>query len=434
MSMPMKDSGVDWLGQVPAHWTMKRLRHVVQFNPKPNWKALERQQSNYSFLPMEAIGETGEIDKSRTRSLAEVRGGYSYFSDGDVIYAKVTPCFENGKGAVLQALIGGHGFGTTELTVMRPNGIDRSYLYALTYAFCFRSPAASEMQGTGGLKRVPEDYARNYRCAIPPIEEQIAICSYLDRATTRIDALVAKKTRFIELLREKRQALITHAVTKGLDPNVPMKDSGVEWFGKVPMHWTTYRLAMLFREVSRTGRQDLPVLSISIHDGISDDELDEEERSRKVTLIEDRSKYKKVMPGDLAYNMMRAWQGAFGAVAVMGQVSPAYVVAEPKVQISTVFIEFLLRTPMAIEEMRRFSRGIADFRSRLYWEHFRDVRVCLPPVDEQIQIVSSVGAKTSRIDTLIAKTERSIELLREHRSALITAAVTGKIDVGEAHA
>lgn len=209
---------------------------------------------------------------------------------------------------------------------------------------------------------------------------------------------------------------------------LPTKDSGVEWIGEIPAHWETMKLAWCFREVARTGHADLPVLSISIHDGISDEELEAADRDRKVTHIEDRSKYKRVVPGDLAYNMMRAWQGAFGAVGVAGQVSPAYVVAEPKVPLNTTYIELLLRTPMAIEEMRRFSRGIADFRSRLYWEHFRDVRVCLPPVDEQNRIVTEIASAASRIDALVAKKTRFIALLREKREALIKKSVTKGLD------
>lgn len=206
--------------------------------------------------------------------------------------------------------------------------------------------------------------------------------------------------------------------------NSPLKDSGVEWLGRIPAHWEIRRLALCFREVARPGNEDLPVLSISIHDGISDDELDADERKRKVTHIEDRSKYKRVLPGDLAYNMMRAWQGGLGAVSVEGQVSPAYVVAEPKVPLNTRYVELLLRTPMAIEEMRRFSRGIADFRSRLYWEQFRDLRVCLPPVDEQNAILTEIAKATSRIDALILKKMRFIDLLRDKRRSMITRLVT----------
>ena len=171
------------------------------------------------------------------------------------------------------------------------------------------------------------------------------------------------------------------------------------------------------------------MLSVSIHNGVSDGELSDEERDRKVALSEDRTKYQGVEPGDLVYNMMRAWQGAFGAVAVSGLVSPAYVVARPIAEFRTKFLEHLLHTKSAAEEIRRYSRGIADFRMRLYWEYFRDIRVCLPPLAEQDEILSHIDRETARIEGLIEKTERSIALLKEKRAALITAAVTGKIDV-----
>ncbi len=257
----------------------------------------------------------------------------------------------------------------------------------------------------------------------------MAIARFLDRETGRIDGLIEKKTRFIALLKEKRAAVITHAVTRGIDPDAPMRDSGVGWLGRVPAHWDVLRIAALFREVSRPADPALPVLSVSIHDGVTDGELADEDRDRKVALSEDRTKYQGVAPGDLVYNMMRAWQGAFGAVMVKGLVSPAYVVAAPVTTFRTKFIEHLLHTKSAAEEIRRFSRGIADFRMRLYWDHFRALKVCLPPLEEQDRILSEIDAETARIDGLISLTERSIDLLREKRAALITAAVTGKIDV-----
>ena len=270
---------------------------------------------------------------------------------------------------------------------------------------------------------------RNTVIPLPSLEGQRKIVSFLDRETGRIDGLIEKKTRFIELLKEKRAAVITHAVTKGIDPDAPMKDSGVDWLGRVPAHWDVMRIAALFREVSRPADPALPVLSVSIHDGVTDGELADEDRDRRVALSEDRTKYQGVAPGDLVYNMMRAWQGAFGAVTVKGLVSPAYVVAAPVTTFRTKFIEHLLHTKSAAEEIRRFSRGIADFRMRLYWDHFRALKVCLPPLEEQDRILSDIDAETARIDGLIALTERSIDLLREKRAALITAAVTGKIDV-----
>jgi len=240
---------------------------------------------------------------------------------------------------------------------------------------------------------------------------------------------VAEQQRLIELLKEKRQAVISHAVTKGLNPAAPMKDSGVEWLGEVPAGWEVVRLANLFQEVDERGNADLPVLCVSIHNGISDRELDEEEMDRKVSRSEDRSIYKQVKSGDLVYNMMRAWQGGFGAATVEGMVSPAYVVARPRQKISTAFVELLLRTPQAIEQMRRHSKGVTDFRLRLYWDEFKNITIALPPGNEAEEICKGIEKLTCEFDSLIAEAQRAIALLKERRTALISAAVTGKIDV-----
>jgi type I restriction enzyme S subunit len=273
------------------------------------------------------------------------------------------------------------------------------------------------------------DTIGSIRVALPPPGETASLMAFLDHETAKIDALIAEQEKLIALLKEKRQALISHSVTKGLDPNAPMKDSGIEWLGQVPAHWDIARLGTIFREVSDVGAEDLPILSVSIHDGISDKELDEAEMERKVTRSEDRSKYKAVQPGDLAYNMMRAWQGAFGAVTVAGQVSPAYVVARPIGEVCTSFIEQLLRTPQAIEQMRRHSRGVTDFCLRLYWEEFKNIRVALPPLREQHALLDAAAIETKKFDSLVGEATSAIELLKERRSALISAAVTGKIDV-----
>ena len=171
---------------------------------------------------------------------------------------------------------------------------------------------------------------------------------------------------------------------------------------------------------------------MSIHHGVSDKEIDEKDMDRMVVRSDDRSKYKRVAPGDLVYNMMRAWQGGFGSVTVEGMVSPAYVVARPNRPLQTAFIEGLLRTPQAIEQMRRYSQGVTDFRLRLYWEEFKNIQVPLPPMAEQVEIMCHISQEAIKINALISKANQSIELMKERRSALISAAVTGKIDVRQA--
>ncbi len=263
----------------------------------------------------------------------------------------------------------------------------------------------------------------------PPPDEQIRVATFLGRETAKIDALVGEQRRLIGLLKEKRRAVISHAVTRGLDPHTPIKASGIEWLGDVPSHWEVGRMANVFREVAESGVGDLPILSVSIHHGVSDKEFNAEEMDRKVTRSDDRSKYKRVAPGDLVYNMMRAWQGGFGTVTVEGMVSPAYVVARPKTSITTAYVEHLLRTPQAIEQMRRYSRGITDFRLRLYWDEFRNIQIPLPPEQEAVEICRAIKSMDNSFNELTAEAERAIQLLQERRAALISAAVTGKIDV-----
>lgn len=284
--------------------------------------------------------------------------------------------------------------------------------------------ANSNTQLNIGMKDIPK-----LRFALPPRDEQSAIARFLDHETAKINALIAEQEKLIALLAEKLQATISHAVTRGLNKHAPTKDSGVPWLGDVPAHWTISRLGNLFREVNMPGNDELPVLSVSIHDGVSDKALGDAEMDRKVTRSDDKSKYKAVRPGDLTYNMMRAWQGGFGTVTVEGMVSPAYVVARPVSTFLTSFVEAVLRTPAAVTEIKRHSRGITDFRLRLYWEEFKNIQVALPSKDEQVDIASFVEKVVCKAERLAAEAGRGIELLKERRSALIAAAVTGQIDV-----
>lgn len=423
-----KDSGVEWIGKVPEHWQAAPVKAI---STTLNGATPESAKAEYWDGEIAWYTPT-DIDNEVATELGSPR---RYISQAgfDSCAVRLAP-----PGSVIlstRAPIGSVGVTNIPSTINQgcrtlvPNdGVPAKLLASMLVA------ARNELRLRGNgttFQELSTEALRSLRMPLSPLAERESIVSRLDRETARIDALIAKKTEFIELLTKKRQALITHAVTKGLNPKAKMTDSGVEWIGEVPAHWEVRRMATLFREAIRQGDPNLPILSISIHDGITDDELAPEDRDRRVSQIEDRTKYKRVAPGDLAYNMMRAWQGAFGAVTVDGLVSPAYVVAEPTDDFRTGYVEHLLRTPMAIEEMRRYSRGIADFRMRLYWDYFRDLKVCLPPKDEQNAILDRIGKETGRIDLLTGKTQTSIDLLKKRRSALITAAVTGQIDLRE---
>jgi type I restriction enzyme S subunit len=266
---------------------------------------------------------------------------------------------------------------------------------------------------------------------VPDLATQEAIAAFLDRETARIDKLIAKKERQVELLHKRAKQAVAELVTGATVEGMATVETGLDHIPRIPAHWSLLRAGHLFHEVAEPNTDDLPVLSVSIHTGISDRHLDDEERDRKVNLIEDRSSYKCVRPGYLAYNMMRAWQGAVGVSTVDGAVSPAYVVARPTRDLHSLYYQFLLRTPPFIEQMRQGSKGITDFRLRLYWEQFRLIMLPVPPLEEQRHIAAEAERELAHADEVAARIVRSVALLREHRAALITAAVAGQIDIRE---
>ena len=256
--------------------------------------------------------------------------------------------------------------------------------------------------------------------------QQRAIADYLDRETVRLDALVAEKKRLLNLLAEKRQALITRAVTRGLDPNVPLRDSGIPWLGKIPAHWTTERARWLFTERyerSETGEEDL--LTVSHLTGVT-------LRSEKdVNMFEAETKegYKMCLSGDLVINTLWAWMGAMGVSSKDGIVSPAYNVYEPGMHLDPRYVDALVGLSTFAQEVTRYSKGVWSSRLRLYPEGFFAVSLPIPPLREQREIAAHIANETCKLDGLRDATERTTVLLKERRTALISAAVTGQIDM-----
>ena len=282
------------------------------------------------------------------------------------------------------------------------------------------------MTGAAGQQRVPEDFVRDYRVQVPKLLQQQTIADYLDRETARLDALVAAKERVLGLLAEKRRALVTRAVTRGLDPSAPLRDSGIPWLGEIQEKWKTRRVAWLFRERDERGEPDLPLLEVSINSGVIVREFSEE---RIESTAADFNTYKVARQGDVVFNKMRMWQGAVGVAPQDGLVSPDYVVAAPTGTLSPQYASLLFRTAAFSAECARHSHGIVWDRLRLYWAGFRGIEVPLPPVQEQADIMEQIAFETKRLDELSKSAERTISLLKERRAALIAAAVTGQIEV-----
>jgi type I restriction enzyme S subunit len=265
--------------------------------------------------------------------------------------------------------------------------------------------------------------------SVPPLPQQCAIAAYLDRETARVDALIAAKGRVLELLAEKRRALVTRAVTRGLDPRARLRDSGIPWLGEIPAHWEIERTRWLFKERdqrSATGEEEL--LTVSHLTGVTP----RSEKDVNMFEADTTEGYKICLSGDLVINTLWAWMGAMGVSPLRGIVSPAYNVYAPSDRLDPGYIDSLVRVPIFAQEVTRYSKGVWSSRLRLYPEGFFEVYLPVPTVLEQRAIVAHIAKETDKVDQLRIATERTILLLKERRAALIADAVTGKIEVASA--
>ncbi len=311
------------------------------------------------------------------------------------------------------------------LAFMRP---DRKLLDGRFLFRCIQSrPVALqlELEATGVTRYgLPKGAIGSAILPLPSLDIQHRIADYLDRETTHIDALVAEKEHMLALLEEKRAALISRAVTRGLNPKAPLKPSGQGWLGDIPAHWRIERAKNLFTvrdQRSEAGEEEL--LTVSHITGVTP----RSEKDVYMFQADDKAGYKRCYPGDLAINTLWAWMGAIGVSPIEGIVSPAYHVYTSKGDLLPEYVELLCRSKPFVAEVSRWSKGVWSSRLRLYPEGLFEIRLPVPPKDEQLAMIREIAAIQSKAKTLTETLLRSIELAKERRAALITAAVTGQL-------
>ncbi len=207
---PMKDSGIEWIGEIPAEWTASKIKYCTEFAPSCNTSHLS-EDSLVTFTPMECI-KNGYFE-NREAHFSALSSSYTQYQDGDIVFAKVTPCFENGNIAIMQGLSAGFGFGSSELFVIRPQSINTEFIFYYLQNNIFKQYACATMTGTGGLKRVSPTFVRNYSVFIPSYEEQLEIVQYLDEKCSGIEVLIAKKQQHLTEIESYKKSLIYEYVT-----------------------------------------------------------------------------------------------------------------------------------------------------------------------------------------------------------------------------
>lgn len=428
----LKESGISRLGKVPAHWQPKRLRFASQTNPSANGLGLE-SDTPVSFVPMDAVGEYGGIRTDVDKAIGDIGTGYTFFADGDVIVAKITPCFENCKGALAEGLTNGVAFGTTELHVLRAGKeLDARFLFYLTISHPFRALGEAEMYGAGGQKRVPDSFIKDFRPALPPLPEQQAIARFLDHKTAQIDALIAKKQALLQKLAEKRTALISHAVTKGLDPSAPMKDTGIAWLGIIPAHWELKQLRHVGQaiigltyapsDVASDGNGTLVLRSSNIQGG----KLCFDDNVHVGSPIPDEL---RTRIGDILICSRNGSRGLIGKNAVITEDAAAQTFGAFMTIFRSDASEFVHRIFNSTLFSYQSSACLTSTINQLTIGHLNSMLIAWPPEKERNQICEFLRVHLKKLDELPMKVERAISNLKEYRSALITAAVSGKIDV-----
>jgi type I restriction enzyme S subunit len=404
------------------------LRYLADINPSVDFSELN-DDAEVTFLPMDRV-KSGYFIPNTDR-LSKLASSYNSFANGDIVLAKVTPCFENGNIAITDNLVNGKRFGSSELFVIRPNEIAQRFLFYCLQSGLFKQEGEASMTGAGGLKRISSDVLRRHRVHAFPRQTQHSIATYLDRETARIDALVAEKERMLSLLEQKRAALISRAVTRGLNPNAPTKPSGLDWLGEIPKHWDVIRSKALFREIddrTETGEEEL--LSLRMNVGL----VPHRDVSEKELTSKDIVGYKRVQTGQLVINRMRASMGLIAIAQQDGLVSPDYAVFEVIQDIRMPYFLSLFNTGVVGALFRSSSKGLGNGSQgflRLYSDNFLSIHFPVPPVAEQDAIITHIQAYQTRTATLESILRHSIVLLKERRSALITAAVTGNLQCAD---
>ncbi len=416
-----KDSGVEWLGEIPKHWEVSRLG--VLLNPislnnrldlpllsitRENGvilRDLDNEEENHNFIPDDLsnykVIKTGQFGMNKMKAW---QGSYG-ISDYDGIVSPAYFIFDLNK------------------------NIFPKYFHTAIRSKLYISYFGSASDGVRiGQWDLSKERMKQIPFLIPPLSEQTAIAAYLDDKTAKIDKAILYKENMIKLLKERQQILIHKAITKGLNPDVKMKDSGVDWIGEIPESWEVKRFKYLLDEYNvRSTNGNESLLSLSKYHGVVPKSSLEERAGQAESLIG----YKKLHPQDLVINKMQAVNGLIAVSKISGITSPDYSIyrAKNKSAINIDYIGMLMLQPVYLAEFKKRVTGVMEGFIRLYTDDLYNVYSLLPPFEEQNEIANWIENTKAKIATAITLKEQEIEKLKEYKSVLINEAVTGKVRV-----
>lgn len=409
-----KDSGVSWIGDIPEHWEVKQLRSFLTlFSEKGHGDA-----QLLSVTREQGVIERDKEDQEENHNFVpDDLSGYKYIEKGDFAINKMKAW--QGSYAVSEY----NGIVSPAYFTCKLKGVNKDFfskaIRSKVYVPFFTQYSKGIRVGQWDLN---PNALKSIPFFLPTPDEQSVIVKYIDDKTSNIDAYVADKEKEIELLQELKQKTIADAVTKGLNPDAKMKDSGISWIGEIPEHWEVKKIESLFVERrEKVSDKDYPALSVS-KQGITP-QLD------TAVKTDNGDNRKKVCKNDFVVNSRSDRKGSCGVSPYTGSVSLINIVLSPRKNIEVQYFHHLFRSNNYIEEYYRIGRGIvADLWTTRYSE-MRNIFVPLPPSDEQQAIVAYIEEKCEKIDKLASELQSEIDYLKEYKQRLIADCVTGQVNV-----
>ena len=412
-----KESGIDWIGDIPITWEQIANKHLFRLRKSQ----VGKRSSEYDLLSLTLRGIIKRDMENPEGKFPAEFDTYQEVRPGDFVFCH----FDVEETPRTVGLSPFHGMITGAYTVYElAADADSTFLYY----FYMNADTDKKLRGLyKGLRNtIPKDSFGAFKTPIPPLPEQRAIAAFLDEKCVTVDEAVRIKEEQIALLRERRQILIQQAVTRGLNPAAPMKDSGIDWIGQIPAHWEVKRNKHMFVEINeRSARGEEQHLSMSQKLGLVPANLVE-----RSLASESYQGAKLVKHGDLVLNRLKAHLAVFSLAPMEGLVSPDYSVFRPFVRgVVSDYFENLFKTSKYLGEFRLRVRGIVEGFYRLYTDDFMDCPLLVPPLDEQLAIVQNVRETSDKFANAISIKKDQIAALKEYKTSLINAAVTGKIKV-----
>ena len=433
MAREYKESGIEWIGQIPKEWKLPRLKNVAELHGRIGWNGLrsdEFEENSYAYLVTGQDFKTSEIVWNNCYQIRKERyeeDPFIQLHNGEIL---VTKDGTIGKIAIVSKM-DKPGCLNSGIFVLRQkkNSFVPKYLYWQLYSSLLKT--YNDYMNLGGttIIHLYQNVFERMPLISPSLPLQQKIADYLDKVCGEVDEIVSLQETMIEELKAYKQSVITEAVTRGLNPNVPMRDSGIDWIGEIPEHWDVRKIGRLFRlrdEKNYKPMEEVQLLSLYTGIGVFP-HGEQEERGNKAVTVEG---YKVVHKDDIVVNIILAWMGAIGVSDYDGVTSPAYDVYIPDIpKVIPHFFHYVFRTKGIAAECYKYGRGIMMMRWRTYSSEFKQISVPYPSIEEQQHIASYLDTKCSEIDSLIALKQAKIEELKEYKKSVIYEYVTGKKEV-----